>query len=76
MALQHGVRIKIIGTGSIGRFSVNMLLQSVVLGFGAFGIAQALLDQYWYFFHAERKAIIPTAFCTLDLVDGAVKKEQ
>jgi hypothetical protein len=67
VALQHGLRMRVLGTGSIGRFSWMLLGQSIVLGFGAFGIAQGILDQYWYYFHSGSNAIAPVAFRTLRL---------
>eukprot|EP00040_Diaphanoeca_grandis_P028683 m.166452 g.166452 ORF g.166452 m.166452 type:complete len:421 (-) comp31429_c0_seq1:90-1352(-) len=65
IALQHGLSIRILGRGSVGVFSWALLLQSIVLGVGAFGIVQSILDQYWYFFHAKSDDISHVAFKTI-----------
>ena len=58
-------------TGSIGHFSFTHLFQSIVIGFGAFGLAQVILDYYWFYFFKKRHAITPIAFHTLNLEDDA-----
>ncbi|CAL1134172.1 unnamed protein product [Cladocopium goreaui] len=67
IALQHGLRLAVIGTGSIGYFSFGQLATQVLLGFTAFGLAQTCLDYGWFYLHRQAATIAGRAFSRLDL---------
>eukprot|EP00929_Paragymnodinium_shiwhaense_P039116 TRINITY_DN20570_c0_g1_i2.p1 TRINITY_DN20570_c0_g1~~TRINITY_DN20570_c0_g1_i2.p1 ORF type:complete len:367 (-),score=50.66 TRINITY_DN20570_c0_g1_i2:78-1094(-) len=47
VAVQHGLRLVAVGTGSVGYFSLAELLEKLLVAFAAFGFAQIVLDQMW-----------------------------
>eukprot|EP00746_Dinoflagellata_sp_MGD_P025623 gnl/MRDRNA2_/MRDRNA2_160290_c0_seq1.p1 gnl/MRDRNA2_/MRDRNA2_160290_c0~~gnl/MRDRNA2_/MRDRNA2_160290_c0_seq1.p1 ORF type:complete len:374 (-),score=46.61 gnl/MRDRNA2_/MRDRNA2_160290_c0_seq1:29-1150(-) len=62
VALQHGLRLSAVGTGSIGYFSIFVLLEKLLLGFAAFGLAQVVLDLGWYYLYKEADTIAKHAY--------------
>jgi hypothetical protein len=66
-ALQHGIRLVVLGTGSIGYFSWGALLTKTLLCFTAFSFAQQLLDMAWYYLYPHSRLIAAKAYQALDL---------
>lgn len=67
VALQHGMRLIAIGSGSIGYFSLAVLLEKLLVGFAAFSFAQVLLDLGWYYLFSEADAIASRAYSSVEL---------
>lgn len=67
VAVQHGMRLYAIGSGSIGYFSLAALLEKLVLAFAAFGLAQVFLDLVWYYLLGEAETIARKAYRPLVL---------
>ena len=67
IALQHGLRLRVTTTGSVGYFSWPALLTNILLAFTAFTVAQSLLDTAWYYLHPDSKRIASKAFHALDI---------
>jgi hypothetical protein len=67
VALQHGLRLRVTTTGSVGYFSWHVLLTKLLLAFTAFTVAQSLLDAAWYYLYPHSRLIAEKAFHTLDL---------
>eukprot|EP00746_Dinoflagellata_sp_MGD_P146782 gnl/MRDRNA2_/MRDRNA2_79216_c0_seq1.p1 gnl/MRDRNA2_/MRDRNA2_79216_c0~~gnl/MRDRNA2_/MRDRNA2_79216_c0_seq1.p1 ORF type:complete len:370 (+),score=32.01 gnl/MRDRNA2_/MRDRNA2_79216_c0_seq1:191-1300(+) len=62
VAVQHGMRLRAIGSGSIGYFSISVLLERLVLGCAAFSLAQVVLDLAWYYLLSEAETIARKAY--------------
>jgi len=67
IAVQHGLRLVAVGTGSIGYFSVVVLLEKLLLSFAAFGFAQVVLDLGWYYLFKEADTIAKRAYAPLEI---------
>ncbi|CAE8737154.1 unnamed protein product, partial [Polarella glacialis] len=67
VALQHGLRLVVAGTGSIGYYSFSQLIEKLLLGFAAFGCAQTLLDMAWYYLHPKAPVIATKAYQSLQI---------
>ena len=67
VALQHGLRLQVTTSGSVGYFSWEALLTSLLLAFTAFGAAQTLLDAAWYYLWPRASLIADKAFQAIDL---------
>merc|ERR1712046_241746 len=73
MALQHGLRLIALGTGSLGYFSFFELLEKLLLGFAAFGLAQVVLDLGWYYLFSEADSIASHAYQRVQVHHGKIK---
>ncbi|CAK9098851.1 unnamed protein product [Durusdinium trenchii] len=69
IALQHGMRLAVVGTGSVGYVSLQQLATQVLLGFTAFGLAQTCLDYGWFYLHRQSSFIADRAFLRVNLDD-------
>lgn len=67
VALQHGMRLSVVGTGSVGYPSSTVLLTQLLLGFTMFGFSQSILDLGWYYFHKDSVTIANKAYEPLNL---------
>merc|ERR1712050_354772 len=67
VAVQHGLRLVAIGSGSIGYFSLAALMEKLLVGFAAFSLAQVILDLGWYYLFSEADAIANVAFEKVDI---------
>lgn len=61
------------GTGRIGYFSFFALLQKLLLGFAAFGLAQVVLDLGWYYLFSEADSIAHHAYEKVQVRHGKLK---
>ena len=68
VALQHGLRLQVAATGSVGYFSMETLLTKLLLAFTAFSVAQSLLDVAWYYVYPHSRLIAGRAYQPLDMV--------
>merc|ERR1719291_1131169 len=73
MALQHGLRLVAVGTGSVGYFSLVELFEKLLLGFAAFGLAQVVLDLAWYYLFSEADSIASHAYQRVQVSHGKIK---
>ena len=71
-ALQHGIRLIVLGTGSIGYFSWGALLTKTLLCATAFSLAQQLLDFAWYYLYPQSRLIAAKAYHPLDIREARV----
>lgn len=67
VALQYGLRLTVVGTGSVGYFSAVELAEKLLVGFAAFTLAQAILDLAWYYLHPLGCVIAQHAYAPLRL---------
>jgi len=67
VAVQHGLRLVAIGTGSVGYFSLAELLEKLLVGFAAFGFAQVVLGLGWYHLFSESETIRKRAYVPVEL---------
>ena len=67
-AVQHGLRLTVLGTGSVGRFSLGQLATSLAVCLAGFGAAQSILDLAWFYFHPRARDLAAVAYrpVTLD----------
>ena len=70
IAVQHGLRLLVTATGSVGYFSWESLMTKVLLAFTAFSVAQQLLDTAWYYLSPHASAIAGKAFLELDVASS------
>lgn len=73
MALQNGLRLTAVGTGSVGYFSFVELIEKLLLGFAAFGLAQVVLDLGWFYFFSEADSIAAHAYQKIQVNHGRMK---
>eukprot|EP00930_Biecheleria_cincta_P042498 TRINITY_DN29245_c0_g1_i2.p1 TRINITY_DN29245_c0_g1~~TRINITY_DN29245_c0_g1_i2.p1 ORF type:complete len:388 (+),score=37.82 TRINITY_DN29245_c0_g1_i2:27-1190(+) len=73
MALQHGLRLVAVGTGSIGYFSFVELIEKLLLGVAAFSLAQVVLDLGWYYLFSEADSIASHAYQRVQVNHGKIK---
>lgn len=73
MALQHGLRLFAVGTGSVGYFSLAELFEKLLLGFAAFGLAQVVLDLGWYYLFSEADSIASHAYQRVQVNHGKIR---
>lgn len=75
-ALQYGLRLKIIGTGSIGYPSAACAIATFVVGLAMINMATVVTDIFAQFVHPKREMIISGTCKLLDLEREKVQQEQ
>jgi len=76
LALQHGVRLRAIGNGSVGYPSFRAALSTIVVGLALLQMATTVVDNIAYYLH-PKKTIINEEVCDeLDIDSTEMKKKQ
>eukprot|EP00754_Rhynchopus_humris_P002335 Rhum_TRINITY_DN11290_c0_g3::Rhum_TRINITY_DN11290_c0_g3_i1::g.43711::m.43711 len=66
-AVQYGVRINVVATGSVGYPDLRAFLNTIVLGLGGFAVAQTLADFVAQFIHPRKGSILKASIDHLTL---------
>eukprot|EP01064_Diplonema_japonicum_P007863 TRINITY_DN1548_c1_g1_i1.p1 TRINITY_DN1548_c1_g1~~TRINITY_DN1548_c1_g1_i1.p1 ORF type:complete len:382 (+),score=92.58 TRINITY_DN1548_c1_g1_i1:53-1147(+) len=71
VAVQYGVKIRVVTTGSIGYPCLRAFFETLVVGLGGLALAQTIVDFVAQFIHPRKVAINKASVDTLILEEGA-----